>query len=373
MPGKGDRDNVPQSVIAPNDNPIACILSIRRYRNMTREEQDNEWTKWHATNTAGKNAVRANIKALQEKQRKLRSGEAKWTDPNFAAPFTAADLPYIPPLTRSQIETSSKRKDSSVAVAQDFNAEVAQKRARILTDTTNSPAGPIRRTGPAASDANAAHPFDEDDEDDEDPVEQANVGLAHLQLVRDAAADDKEEEAKSGKRRSNDEPCTRVGHQVDRRANRAVDTAHLAAAEAADALFFPDCPNGIPRRYFFGCELCDVEDPRAHGGRSTLAQLQRDETLLVISGLAEDDRETVFMLLKKLLKALKHKEPRGSERIMLGRIPGVFGRCSDAVKSLIERRKQKRKQRSQTHRTADEIIAEDIADIRATNPSATSS
>ena len=211
--------------------------------------------------------------------------------------------------------------------------------------------------------ASAATRTEEDADDDRNSKKDTDVGLAHSQEERDAAADAKIQKARSGARRKVDEPCTKTAHLVDRTSNRLCQAAHMAAARASDTMHFADQPKGTPSRDFLGIEVNQVAPLEAHGGGTIPSRLHRKKTVVIFSG--QSDRGEIQRILMEAAKAAKHADPQKNsthERVFLGRVRGAFGTAADAVTSFFQRIANSRKQPSKTPVSGDDIIDQQLAE-----------
>jgi hypothetical protein len=332
---------------------------MERFRTLDQGAQQRLVKQWNDLNRQTKDYYNSILGGLGTLKEQLLMGAMRWGD--AAPPFLLSDLPpvvYVPPKTRSTTskEDSKKKKrqelnEKSEAIVDAFNADTASK--KVLADATNTPAQ-----------VQVA-----EEEEDEDGANTASelcdengipVGLAHDQDLRDAAAQEKVEAAKSGNRRKLGEPCTKVTHQVDRLANRVVESAHLTTARAAEALDYPDAPKGAPRRKICTLEFCEIIDTRAHGGGTAESEdVRRTKTLVTVSG--HTDQEDLHELFLAGARATKHRDPNKSSThqvVRLGRVPGVHDRPVEAVVAYFAQRKARRSQPTKHHRSDDEILQE---------------
>jgi hypothetical protein len=195
---------------------------------------------------------------------------------------------------------------------------------------------------------------DEEDGNLEDCESYTGLDSSDKRRALEAAKTSKKANSRGGKKkRTIGTFGTHLHHQVDSVSEEAIKQAYMAVAAANATLHVPGRTSGQPVRKLLLIEINECQETKAHGGRPTVANLQRPKTVVVIAG-ARDRREIKYVL-DNLIDSLKHEKTKTHDRVELSDPNGDF---VDITQDYIDARARARSQPSTKPRPTEEILHE---------------
>lgn len=392
--GKGTERKIPRHFLGFDASVDDTLWKINEFRNLSQEEQDEEWKRWRSMKPREQRVYKCRIDNLIELQAKM-SGKKSGTEPpakvarkttaqtsprsnpTVNPPFSAPEEPQS--VSHTQFTTATAVIDSGVITpaSRSSTASVSEHSARNGALTRHSNDGP---SNPSTSpNSLATHRADTlgvnpsisvqeptalaDVTNNSDSTSKEYSGLASRKEDRMNAMPTKKKSTFKPKtitrEHKNCVPCQDISQQADVTSMTAVHRAVLAAGKAIDTISLPGRPASAPSHTLALIVLNNVKETLSSGGGTNFVgeSWQRRKPSLTIVTSSKRDFKRIASSFRDVFKH------RGSNH---GYETNIFlhDECSTLnpepllvpkIKNYLEKYTEDRKNPSLTSRTWDDI------------------